>query len=580
MDDESRFFTEREVIRELCKARIKLAASRHEHFFLNNIRPGNARARKESFGEDLSLDRLFPPRGQWHQFRPRWRRDMNGVPRTSTNVNIDTLFRAVMVLRERTPDARWAKELNAAVARILHRAFDEANFEFTTPDIVPAPKNPSQHEYRPLALYPLEDKIIDCLTAKYLRESLDSLLTPSCLAFRCRTPDRPPPTIHDALDRLVRLNRRHQKTGLFVAECDIKGFYDCVSHEVALRAIERLIGEVAERKGITIHARALAIFNAYLRSYSFSEDVAQGRGQTALKKKDAHGKYKWHLEDLQTLHGNAVLPRIGVPQGGALSCLIANAVLHEADLAVQDLERCSKEAINYMRYCDDMILMCADSKLCNDAFQTYQMVVRGLRLPIHPPKMLPSYQERGTRRQFYGGKSNAPYHWHTPDKGGYPWIQFVGYQLRHDGLIRVRRKSIRKEQDKIRTAADQLIAHLCQKNGQPIRRTFNQIVYRFRMKLISMAVGRASLGYPVSPELPMCWANGFRGLRGRQFVGRTLKMLDRCRERQIARVKAELLKLKLPTVARGDEKIRVLPHYGRPFSYWGQFFPTGRAPTR
>jgi hypothetical protein len=478
-----------------------------------------------------------------------------------------------MVLRQRTPDASWVNELNNAVARILRRTFDEPSFEFAAPDIVPAPKNPAQHEYRPLAQYPLEDKIIDCLTARYLRESLDGLLTPACLAFRCRTPDRPAPTIHDALYKLVCLNRRHRKTGLFVAECDIKGFYDCVSHDVALGAVQRLIAEHAAQNHGAIHPRAVIIFKAYLRSYAFSEDVSKGRGQQTLIRKDPRGQYKWHQEARQVLHGTALLPRIGVPQGGALSCFIANAVLHEADLALQQLARRKKKALSYMRYCDDMILLCADSDFCKEVFETYQTVVGGLKLPIHPPKIPPSYQDHETRHQFYNGKSNAPYHWHAPDKGGYPWIQFVGYQLRYDGLIRIRRKSIRKEQDKICTAADELIARLRHKNGKPIRCTFKQIVHRFRMKLISMAVGRASLGYSVSPALPMCWAHGFRGLRGRLFVDSTLKVLDRCREHQIARVKADLKKLTLPTVTHVGEKLRVLPHYARPFSYWGQFFP-------
>lgn len=105
-----------------------------------------------------------------------------------------------------------------------------------------------------------------------------------------------------------------------------------------------------------------------------------------------------------------------------------------------------------------------------------------------------------------------------------------------------------------------------------VRCTAQQIVYRFRMKLISMSVGRASLGNIVAPELPICWAHGFRGLRRRPFIATTLKELDRYRERQIAILKNRLKTLRLPEKsASDDDGRRVLPFYGRPFSYWGQF---------
>lgn len=572
MSHSAPFFGEREVIRELCKARVKLASSRHEKQFLNNIRPADdiALTTPKAWG-NIPVD-IFPPRRQWHSFRSKDRR-RQGVPLPSSDVATDALFRAVTELKRRTPDATWAVNLDAVVARILHRAFAEENFAFSKPTIVPAEKNPQRHEYRPLAQYPLEDKIIDCLVARHLRERLDAGLLESCLAFRCRTEDKPPPTIHDALTRLLRLNRRHRKTGLYVAECDIKGFYDCVSHTVAYAAIEQLIGEVNRANpSVSIHPRALTIFTAYLSSYAFSEDVASGEGALILKRKDPKGIYKWPKQELTELHGDKALPRIGVPQGGALSCLIANAVLHRADAALLRLERQSRRRISYMRYCDDMILLCRDEALCKEAFALYRSVVASLKLPIHDPKPIPPDDDKKIRRTFYGQKSNEPYLWHSRKVGGHAWIQFVGYQIRHDGLIRIRKKSVAKEISKLRAATDELLQRLSASGSNPIRCSAKQITYRFRMKLISMSVGRASLGYASSPELPMCWAHGFRGLRTCRFVESTLKALDRYRERQVAILAAKLKTLRVAEKSGAElEGHRVLPYYGRPFSYWGQF---------
>jgi len=479
-----------------------------------------------------------------------------------------------MALRQHDPSAPWAFELEKIVRRILDRAFRNPQFAFDTPVIVPGEKNPAKHQYRPIAQYSLEDKVIDCLVARYLRETLDSVLSQSSMAFRCGKPGQPPPTIHDALARLLRLNRRHRKTGLYVAECDIGGFYDCVAHDVAETAIDQLIRDLSRtNQTLSIHPRALVIFGAYLRSYAFSEDADKGQGAASLKAKDADGEYTWPRAHLQELHGRPqTLPRIGVPQGGALSCLIANAVLHRADVELGLLQRRRRRSINYLRYCDDMILLCRDRVVCEEAFSVYRRVVTGLKLPIHEPKPIPVRNTQRKRPLFYTQKSNEPYLWSASEKGGHPWIQFVGYQIRYDGLVRIRLKSVKKELSKLRRTADDLIHRLSFKSAKPIRCTAQQILHRFRMKLISMAVGRASLGYVVSPELPMCWAHGFRGLRSCQFIESALKQLDRYREQQIGRVKTRLNALPLPTKsASPNEGHRVLPFYGRPFSYWGQF---------
>src|SRR5262249_13762727 len=155
------------------------------------------------------------------------------------------------------------------------RALTTDHFEFASPRIVPVEKDRGKATYRPIALFDrLDDKVIDCLTARYLRESLDVALLPSCWAFRCRSNGNPPPTIHDALDKIIALRQRRAR--LFVAECDIRAFFDCVSHKIALESMNELI---ADRRRSTVRglpsidARALVIFKAYLDCYSFRTTV-------------------------------------------------------------------------------------------------------------------------------------------------------------------------------------------------------------------------------------------------------------------------------------------------------------------
>jgi hypothetical protein len=87
-----------------------------------------------------------------------------------------------------------------------------------------------------------------------------------------------------------------------------------------------------------------------------------------------------------------------------------------------------------------------------------------------------------------------------------------------------------------------------------------------------MAVGRVRVGREFVGPMPMCWANGLRGLLGRKIVRASLKLLDRHREKQIHRL-IRRLKLRQYTRAHESQTKEVLAYYGAPFSYWGQFPP-------
>ncbi len=107
--------------------------------------------------------------------------------------------------------------------------------------------------------------------------------------------------------------------------------------------------------------------------------------------------------------------------------------------------------------------------------------------------------------------------------------------------------------------------------GRKIRKNKRQITHRLRQKLISMSVGRIRLSSSGDLPKPMCWSSGFAGLQSSKAVLSWLKVLDRQWERQIARVGRRLASL-APTYGVQQKKLTlVLPYYGAPFSYWGQF---------
>jgi hypothetical protein len=553
------YFSEEAIIRELCRARIKHAAKRHDAQFFHNIDRQSTRPDHLAPDDWGNVpDEIFPPRRTWHHYRPKRR-----GTRAPFATNVETLLRATLALRKSKPNELWAQNLDCAIKEIQLRVLSKTQFQFAQPRIVPIRKDQTSNNYRPLTTFSLPDKIIECLTARYFRSALDGSLLTSCLAFRARHEGKRPPTTHDAI-RIIDRVRRESKA-LYVAECDIQGFFDCVSHNIARDALTRLIVD-AKLEGV-IHTRALEIFEAYLGCYSFLSSVQNGKEMLDLRKRHPAAHCKWPEDELRKLHKGNQLQDIGVPQGGALSCFIANAVLHDADKALARLERRSGVKITYLRYCDDMILLAPTKVACQTAFDTYARTVRQILLPIHAPKDVTAYDD-----SLFAGKSNNPYPWRAPTKARHvPWIQFVGYQLRYDGLLRVRRKSIDKHVQRITDVTNSLLSVLdkgASRGG--LRRTATQIYYRFHQKLISMSVGRIRRNKKSKGPMPMCWAAGFRGLTGRRFVTTNIQYLDRHRERQLRRVARRLEQLNLPK-ATAKSEVDALPYYGYPFSYIAQF---------
>ncbi len=560
------YFSEKAIINELCRYRIKLARKRNDVLFWHRISED-----KERIGDDDGFE-LFPARREWKRFRPRIRGHRGAV-----KINQAALKRAIFVLKNRRPRPCWAAKLSKFVTAIRRRVLFAKNFKFNPPKILAGDKDPAKHEYRPITMFVLQDKIIDALTARYLRESLDGALDKACLAFRCSIGDKPPPQIHDAVEKILAVRRRASKSSLYVAECDIKSFFDSVGHGVARKSLENLILQVKRKyRGLKIDARAIKIFNAYLESYSFPKNVLED-AVNELRRRDPKGKFKWPQIDLQKLYDGKIPDGIGVPQGGAISCFIANAVLHAADKAMRRLYGKIKPRFTFLRYCDDMILLSQSRASCEQAFESYQKALNDLKLPCHKAETVKTYS-----KEFWSGKSKSPYLWAEPRKRKcIPWIQFVGYQIRYDGMLRVRLKSLKKHRKKLTATADELLATLNPNRSRPgemtelalgIRKRENQILHRFRQKLISLSVGRRKLEKQIMHPMPLCWCAGFKGLNGRHFPDNLLKNLDRHRERQVQRIVRRLRKRELPSSGAPLERkrVRALRHYGHTFSYAAQ----------
>lgn len=559
------YFSDFAIIKRLCIARIKHADTRHKQLFYRQI---SADFRISENQEQIDF---LPPRRHWKRFRNK-RRDNTA----EQNQNLVALTRATMKLRSEHPQPQWAVRLSERINRIRSRALSDKKFRFTPPTIAPIEKEKGSNEYRAIARFELDDQIIEGLTAKYIRELFDPFFSSSSLAFRCARGCTPPPTHHDAVTKIQNYRRRYSTTGLYAAECDIRGFYDCVSHRTAWDCLQKLINEARSKKTeFKIHPQALQIFRAYLYSYSFTRSVKKQSAALLEGKEKQGATFPWPEKKLRKFHTHPEAEAIGIPQGGALSCFIANCVLHQADVRVELIRKKKGTPFRYLRYCDDMILLATDEKVCRKVFASYQDALKELKLPIHAPKRVRTYGKK-----IWSKKSRKPFLWGRPTiRSTVPWVQFVGYQMRHDGLIRVKTKSIAKHKAKILTETERLLTIIkkatAQVSGMPpvacLRKSPKQIVHRFRQKLISVAVGRRAVHHDLRTSMPKCWAGGFKMVHGKKTPLNALKELDRFRERQIARVVRKLKNAPSVNTTGSPSRVRSPRYYGFPFSYVGQF---------
>jgi hypothetical protein len=268
--------------------------------------------------------------------------------------------------------------------------------------------------------------------------------------------------------------------------------------------------------------------------------------------------------------------RVGIPQGGALSCFLANAILDQADWAVEDAIKAGADADEalYLRYCDDIICLATSRDQCDRMLSAYAAALVDLKLPAHEMLNFNRPYERSRERKrrspereiggFWKGKSKAPYRWAPAgEPGSVPWCAFVGYQVRYDGKLRLRPSSVKKEIEKHNLILGQ-VQRFVRRKGQS--RSKKQIVYRVRQRLRAIAVGTGSVGNgPMPPAFS--WTQGFRLLAKHPSLSGQLRNLDRHRVACVAALRRRL-KHK-GTGAAVKRLVPVLKFEGFPFSYAG-----------
>jgi RNA-directed DNA polymerase len=259
------------------------------------------------------------------------------------------------------------------------------------------PKGPGQT--RPLGIPAVRDRVAQEVLRHILSPLFERLFHDDSYGFR---PNR---NCHMAVAKVVELHRLGYTQ---VLDADIKGFFDNLPHDVIMTALR---SEVAD-------GNILDLIEKFLKAGVMEESVFQPT-------------------------------RLGTPQGGVISPLLANIALNSLDW------RLHERGYRFVRYADDFVVLCrteAEVKEAHDLVQQ-QLTSLGLTLSAEKTKMT----------QFREG------------------FAFLGFAI-SSWSIAMRPKSVEKFKTKVRELTPRshnLDARVIEKLNRVIRGTANYFATTF-----------------------------------------------------------------------------------------------------
>jgi len=540
------YITDERIIFYLCRIRAKHAKQRSKKHLVHLLSNSedynyhlNTKKQKERIDDDLQLlNGMLPSRKKWKKLNKSKRYQKNNQRINSVDYNVNSLLLTIDYYRKNYPEEQFLKNLDDFI-KDLRESINDPNYIIENPTIIPklkGEKHPVKNKCRPISLFRLKDRLIISFTNKYLTEVFDSYFYSKSFAFRAvqtKGDDKYVLTHHDSIQEILDYKDGYKGKRLWVSECDISKFYDSVHHTIVKKRFKHLINKVKKEKPKEYDERAERIFYKYLESYSFVKNVLPYNKDNTEYWQEKHkipgGYFGWVEEDLIKLKffKNVKTAKIGVPQGGAISGLIANLVLDYADTQVLNLKISN---LCYVRFCDDMVIIHPSQKKCESASRVYSESLKKLHLIPHDFKK----DLKNTSNSFWSDeiKSKYPYKWSTNYTDSFPWFGFVGYEIHYSGDLRVRKSSLLKEKKKQKEVVTQILNAI--QAGK--RKNDGTICESAENRLIGMSVGRVTMKNFENIENDMCWVNGFVKLSDNRHLRAQLKDLDRHRAKQMSRL--------------------------------------------
>lgn len=556
-----------QIILLLCTYRAKGAYEKSKQHSLVRMSLDNSLQEKinPQSPTERKLHEILPHRRKWKKLG-KLSRFSKGQRINSIDYNVKSLLKTINWYEKNIPQEPFLIKLNEFVEEVISSIKDPL-YKIEEPKIIPKPKKPDSLVCRPICTYNLKDKIIISIINKYLTKVFDKEFYEKSHAFRSsRLVNGVKKSVNHStsIQELSNYKKNYKGKRLWVSECDISKFFDTVNHTIAKRIFTAQVRLHLKKYNEKIDPSAIRIFHKFLDSYNFVRDVLPLNNNAEFWKRHrlVGGNFEWVEKDLirygicKRIKGS----KIGVPQGGAISGLIANLVLNQAD---KNVLKTSDERLLYLRFCDDMIIVHPRKHHCEKAALAYFNSLIKLKLVPH------KFEKNIPKNKIWDSKSKSAYRWGTEyqDPKIYPWIGFVGYEMNFMGDLRVRKKSLKKELTKQEEAITRILKVIDNENK---RRSNSYLLESASKSLIGMSVGKFSMwNYQIYRD-EMCWTSGFELLKDNPYLRKQIRQLDKNRNHQLAILKRKLKRTSDENVEYKDieNKKDSYRHYGRPFSYF------------
>lgn len=213
----------------------------------------------------------------------------------------------------------------------IQEELEQESYRVSTVKRVYIPKAGQPGKLRGLGIPTVKDRVIQMAVKIVIEPLFEADFMPNSYGFR---PKRTQRMALSEIATKIRMGYEH------VVDVDLKAYFDTINHERLMKLVERRVGD----------KRVLRMIRAWMKAGV--------------------------LEEGQVTH-----PLRGTPQGGVISPLLSNIMLHEIDR-----QWYGKPGVVLVRYADDMVLLTRTAKEADQVWKVLQEQFAALDLEVNQEK--------------------------------------------------------------------------------------------------------------------------------------------------------------------------------------------------